>query len=388
VSRYIGETLRSLTLVAIELAAACAALYVYSPSLEPSATANPILHHHRTTAHVSLGQALFFDKRLSIDGTLSCAICHDPATAFADHNALAVGTDSRVGTRNAPTLLNSVFSRSLFWDGRASSLEDQARQPLINPSEMGMENYEAVVARVAAVPEYRQRFKKAFGSEGITIETIVRAIAAYERALVSNNSPFDRFISGNQRAITESQRRGWALFQGKARCITCHEVAPPAPLFTDHKFHNTGITPRNHELDGLAGRIQQKATSGASSELDPNMLAHTIGFSELGRFNVTRQIKDIAAFKTPTLRDVELTAPYMHNGSLKTLIDVVRFYNNGGEANPHLDPEIKPLNLSEKEMNDLVEFMRALTSDDVLKLAQTTKPQARTRVPLPYARPR
>jgi cytochrome c peroxidase len=385
-SRYTNVTLRLLTLVTIELAAACVAIHFYSPSLEPSASANPIFHQYGTAAHVSLGQELFFDKRLSIDGTLSCAICHDPATAFADHNALAVGMDNRVATRNAPTLLNSAFSRSLFWDGRAASLEDQARQPLINPSEMGMENYDAVVERVAAVPEYLQRFKQIFGNDGITTETIVRAIAAYERTLVSINSPFDRFIAGNQKATTEAQRRGWEVFQGKARCISCHEVALPTPLFTDHKFHNTGIVLRNHDLKDLASRIQKKATGSASSELDPNVLAHTEGFSELGRFNVTKQATDIGAFKTPTLRDVELTAPYMHNGSFKTLIDVVRFYNKGGEANPHLDPEIKPLNLSDKEMNDLVDFMRALTSDEVLKLAQTTKPQTRNPVALPRRR--
>ncbi|MGH9428739.1 MAG: cytochrome-c peroxidase, partial [Terriglobia bacterium] len=247
----------------------------------------------------------------------------------------------------------------------------------------GMESYATVVARVTAVPEYRQRFRQIFGNEGITIETIVSAIAVYERKLVSNNSPFDRFVGGEHRAISEAQQRGWELFQGKAKCTTCHEAAAPVRLFTDHKFHNTGITPKNHDLEELARSIQQRVSSGTKSDLGPNVLAHAQGFSELGRFNVTREPRDIGAFKTPTLRDVELTSPYMHNGSLKTLIDVVRFYNKGGEANSHLDPEMKPLNLSEKEMNDLVEFMRALTSDDVLELAQTTKAQSRNPVPLP-----
>lgn len=215
-SRYTCGPRRLLPTIGIELAVVCVpAIHAFLPRLEPSAAANPILRQHATTAQVSLGRVLFFDKRLSSDGTLSCAICHDPATAFADHNALTLGTHRRVATRNAPTLLNSAFSRSLFWDGRAASLEDQARQPLINPSEMGMENNDAVVVRVAAVPEYRQRFKQVFGSGGITIETIVRAIAAYERTLVSSNSPFDRFIGGDQKAITEPQRRGWELFQGK-----------------------------------------------------------------------------------------------------------------------------------------------------------------------------
>lgn len=333
-----------------------------------------------------LGRELFFDKRLSRDGSISCSNCHDPATAFADHNPLAVGVDSKPGSRNALTILNSTFSDSFFTDGRAPSLEEQAKQPLVSPSEMGMPSLDAVVARVAAVPEYSKQFKQVFGSQGITIDTIVKAIAAYERTLVSKNSPFDRFTNADANAISEAQKRGWELFKGKARCITCHEVRPSFPLFTDHKFHNTGVATSNHNLGELAARIQQEAQAGAISEIDPNVLAHTQGFSELGRFNVTHEPKDIGAFKSPTLRDVELTSPYMHNGSIKTLIDVVRFYNKGGEANSHLDPEMKPLNLTEHEMNDLVEFLRALTSDDVLKLAQTSKPQTRTPVPLPRGR--
>jgi cytochrome c peroxidase len=333
-----------------------------------------------------LGKRLFFDKRLSLDGSISCSTCHDPATAFADHTQLAVGVDSKAGQRNSPTILNSSFSSSLFSDGRAGSLEEQAKLPLTGSSEMGLASYAAAVARVSSDPEYRKRFKQVFGKEGITIDTIVKAIAAYERTLVSNNSPFDRFIAGDSNAISEPQKRGWELFKGKARCITCHEVKPSFPLFSDFKFHNTGLATTKSNLDQLAGVVLRKSRSGATSEVDANLLAHAEGFCELGRFNVTRDSKDIGAFKTPTLRDVELTAPYMHNGSIKTLIDVVRFYNRGGEGNSHLDPEMKPLNLSNQDTNDLVEFLRALTSDDVLKLAQTTKPQTRTPVNRPATR--
>jgi cytochrome c peroxidase len=335
-----------------------------------------------------LGETLFFDKRLSRNGSLSCSNCHDPSMAFADHNMVAVGLDLKPGRRNTPTILNAKFSETLFSDGRAATLEEQAGLPLTNPSEMGLSNYDAAVERVSSFPEYKKKFKRVFGTEGITIDTIVKALATYERTLVSSNSPFDRFIAGDLKAISETQRVGWELFKGKGRCITCHEVKASVPLFTDYKFHNTGVATRNHNLDELVRRVRENTQFGATRQVDADALAHTEGFCELGRFNVTRQSSDVGAFKTAALRDVELTAPYMHNGSIKTLIDVVRFYNKGGEVNSHLDPEMKPLGLTTEEMNNLVEFLRALTSDDVLKLAQTTKPQARTPLPLPPARSR
>jgi cytochrome c peroxidase len=349
-----------------------------------------------TAAKVALGRALYFDKRLSANGTVSCATCHDPANAFTDHGAVAIGFSGKPGTRNAPTILNAMFAQQLFWDGRAESLEDQAKQPLTNPFEMGMGNYDSVVARVGAIREYRQRFQRAFRKEGITIETIVKAIAAYERTQLSGNSPFDRFIAGDQKAITEAQKRGWELFKGKAKCIECHSFTKASPFFTDFKFHNTGVVARNinfEQLSRLARQISNSEMGSASNkpinpinnlpmagrrpEKSAPLLAHTEGFTELGRYLLTKQEKDVGAFKTPTLRDVELTTPYMHNGSEKTLIDVVRFYNRGGSANPSLDERMRPLHLSQEEMNELVEFMRALTSDDVLRQAQRAIPQTR-----------
>lgn len=310
-----------------------------------------------TAEKVALGRSLFFDKRLSADGTVSCATCHDPSAAFTDHHPLAVGVAGRAGARNAPTVLNAAFSRHLFWDGHAGSLEEQAKHPLINPSEMGMASHDAVVARVSAAPEYRERFRRAFGAEGVTIETVVKAIASFERTQLSGNSPFDRFAAGDAGAISESQKRGLGLFRGKARCAECHTSDAAAPFFTDFGFHNTGVA------------LDVPARAGGSAEL--------------GRYLVTGRAADVGAFKTPTLRDVELTAPYMHDGSKKTLLDVVRFYNEGGRANPHLDGRLRPLGLTEAEMSDLVEFLRSLTSDDVLRLAQSAKPQTRTPAPLP-----
>ena len=350
-----------------------------------------------TNGKISLGGRLYFDKRLSRDGTISCASCHDPANAFTDHSRVAVGVSGQVGTRNAPTILNAMFTERLFWDGRVESLEEQAKQPLINQFEMGLGEYRAVVDRVAAIPEYRIGFQRTFRNEGITIETIVKAIAAYERIQLSGNSPFDRFMAGNPSAITAAQKRGFELFKGKAKCIKCHSFSSVSPFFTDFQFHNTGVVARNMNFEQLVRwttQIANSKTEGSQNEANNLMsnppmpsrpteesapaLAHTEGFTELGRYLVTKEAKDVGAFKTPTLRDVELTTPYMHNGSEKTLIDVVRFYNQGGNANPNLDERMQPLHLSDEEINELVEFMRALTSDDILRQSQRAIPQRRT----------
>ncbi len=325
-----------------------------------------------TQAKVSLGEMLYFDKRLSADGTVSCATCHDPANAFTDRRALALGVSNNLGTRNAPTILNSAFIDQFFWDGRTGRLEEQAKQPLLNSFEMGMGDGAAVVSRLTAIPEYRKRFDHVFGKQGLSIDTITKAIAAYERTLLSGNSSFDRFITGEINALTESQKRGWKLFKGKAKCIECHSVSKASPFFSDFKFHNTGIGAT--ELTLARGGSFQTIKDSAST------LSHTRGFTELGRYLVTKQAEDVGAFRTPSLRDVELTAPYMHNGSEKTLIDVVRFYNRGGNANPNLDKRMVQLELTESEINDLVEFMRALTSNEVLRRSQFSTPQNRLAV--------
>jgi cytochrome c peroxidase len=324
-------------------------LGVWRRSLPPD---NPL-----TEEKVALGRALYFDKRLSADGTVSCATCHDPATAFADNRPVAVGVNNRVGPRNAPTLLNAAFSPLLFWDGRARTLEEQVLQPLFNPAEMGMTDRRAVVARLEADADYPRLFAEVFGRAGLTVENAARALAAFERTQFSGDSPFDRFVAGDAGALTEAQHRGWLLFRGKARCITCHAFGAAAPFFTDFKFHNTGV-----------------AVGGADLE----RRARAAGPADLGRYAVTKRAEDLGAFRTPTLRDVELTAPYMHDGSEKTLLDVVRFYNRGGEKNPRLDRRLRPLGLSEQEMSGLVEFLRALTSEAVMRQAQAARPQTRS----------
>jgi cytochrome c peroxidase len=331
-----------------------------------------------TEDKVALGQKLFFDKRLSADRTLSCASCHDPATALSDNNRTGLGIRNQKGARRAPTVLNATFNEFQFWDGRAPSLEEQSKMPLINPIEMGMENHAAVVARVREVPEYRPVFAKAFGSQEITIDAIAKAIASFERTQLSGNAPIDRFLAGDRNAISESAKRGWELFNVKARCISCHAFNASSPFFSDFKFHNIGIAAKDQDFHALARRAQQLLTGDpARVQAALDQMALSPGFSELGRYLVTKEPKDIGAFKTPMLRDIELRAPYMHNGEEATLLDVVKFYNDGGQPNPNLDGGMRPLHLNDAEMDDLVSVMKTFTSDDVGRTARQTKPQTR-----------
>ncbi|MFN7945740.1 MAG: cytochrome c peroxidase [Blastocatellia bacterium] len=334
-----------------------------------------------TAEKVALGEKLFFDKRLSVDRSVSCATCHDPATAMADSNMVGIGISLKKGARNTPTVLNAMFNETQFWDGRAATLEDQAKMPIINPIEMGMKDHTVVVTRIRAAAEYKPLFAAAFGSEAITIDTIAKAIAAFERTQVSGNSPFDRFMAGDQNAMSEAAKRGWELFNGQARCISCHAFNSTQPFFTDNKFHNIGVAAKDQNFPQLARRAQQMLAQGQNSERVIDELALSPGFSELGRYLITKQPKDIGAFKTSGLRDIELTAPYFHNGSEKTLLDVIKFYNKGGEPNPNLDGGMRPLKLTDPQMDDVVEFLKALTSDDVRRRAQSVRPQ--TRDPLP-----
>ncbi len=334
-----------------------------------------------TAEKVALGEKLFFDKRLSSDNTVSCATCHDPATALAESNMVGIGIQMKKGARNSPSVINAMFNESQFWDGRAPSLEEQAKLPIINSIEMGMKDHNVVVAKVKEAPEYKPLFAAAFGNEGITIDTIAKAIASFERTQLSGNSPFDRFMAGDKKAISESAKRGWDLFNNQARCISCHAFNESSPFFSDFKFHNIGVAAKDQNFSSLARRARQIIGSSPDAAEAIDELALKEGFSELGRFLVTKQPKDIGAFKTSMLRDIELTAPYMHNGSEKTLLDVVKFYDKGGELNPNLDGGMRPLKLKDSQMDDLVEFMKTLTSDDTRRKMKSVKPQ--TRAPHP-----
>jgi cytochrome c peroxidase len=318
-----------------------------------------------TEEKVALGELLYFDKRLSADGTLSCAMCHEPASAFGNHRTVAVGINNQPGRRNVPTILNAMFSQQLFWDGRSSSLEEQAKVPLFSATEMGMTHPEQLVAKLAAVTDYRNRFRRVFGEQGITVDTVTKAIAAFERTLLAGNSAFDRFIAGDQKAMSEAQQRGWRLFRSKARCVACHAYTSSSPFFTDFKFHNTGIAVRRPDFTSVVGRLREVESPDGDLERALDELSEMDGFVELGRYIITRKERDIGAFKTPALRDVERTSPYMHDGSIATLDGVVRFYSENGHS--YVDPGkgTQPLQLTEEEISCLVAFLRALTSDDV-----------------------
>lgn len=316
-----------------------------------------------TEAKVELGKKLYFDARLSSDGTIACASCHAPQSGFADPRGRPTsgGVRGQLGTRNAPTTLNALFLGEQFWDGRAPTLEAQALQPFVNPVEMGLPDHAALAKIVAGLGEYAPLFQKAFGSSEVTPTRIVQAIASFERTLVALDAPIDHFLAGDQNAISESAKRGWALFNGKARCNSCHGYVEVFPLFTDELYHNIGVGVTSVDFAAVAARA---ATAKTSEEIDALAL-QSAEASALGRFLVSRQPKDMGAFKTPQLRNVALTAPYMHDGSEATLAAVIDFYDKGGQPNPYLDGGIRPLGLSLQEKADLVELMKTFTSDDL-----------------------
>ena len=280
-------------------------------------------------AKVELGKQLYFDGRLSKNNAIACAFCHNPGTGFADPRQTSIGIGGGIGGRQAPTVYNTAFNHVQFWDGRARSLEEQAIGPIQNPIEMG-ETHESVVSKLGKIKGYQQQFRSVFGTE-VNLQGMAEAIAAYERTIISTNSSFDKYVAGDSSAMNESAVRGMALFKGKARCILCHN----GPNFTDNQFHNLGVP--------QVGPLKE----------------------DLGRYSVTRAEKDKGAFKTPTLRSIHETAPYMHDGAFKTLEDVVEFLNAGGGANQNLSPLIKPLSLTHEETADLVAFLKSLTGEPI-----------------------
>jgi cytochrome c peroxidase len=302
---------------------------------------------------------LYFDARLSKDGTLACATCHDISRGFTDRRSVSEGIRDQLGKRSSPTVMNAALLQSMFWDGRAASLEDQAKLPILNPIEMGHPDAASAMASINGDPAYLSMFQKAYG-RAPNYDDVGRAIASFERTLVFLDAPFDRYLSGDGKAISPAAQRGLELFNGKARCVSCHMINSSNPLGTDNLFHNIGVSARKQNFEQLA----QKGLAAIAANSDQqalDKLALETDLSELGRFLVSRQRQDIGSFKTEQLRNVGLTAPYMHDGTLRTLWDVMDHYNKGGETNAYLDGGIEPLNLSEGEINDVVAFLFTLT---------------------------
>lgn len=327
----------------------------------------------QTAEKIALGDKLFNDQRFSSTGDVSCATCHDAGKGFTDSPLrTSEGINKLTGTRNAPTVLNAAYNKTQFWDGRSPDLEDQAQHPFINPVEMGLPNHDPLLAVVRGDPEYVKQFKAVFGTAPgqITMKEVTQAIAAFERTKVAGNSAFDRwYFGGDESALNEAEQRGFEVFLNEGRCVSCHVIEQDQAVFTDHKFHNigVGINEKQDTIVATARAFQQRKLDDPGLDVDVAALTDA-NVSELGRLAISDELSDMGAFKTPTLRNIALTAPYMHDGSIETLRDVVTHYNNGGvtnegdPVNPFLSGGIRPLDLTDEQIDDLVAFMEALTS--------------------------
>ncbi len=282
-----------------------------------------------TAAKVELGKLLYFDKRLSKDESISCATCHDPQMAWAEHKPTSVGIHKQAGDRNAPTVINSAYLSSQFWDGRAASLEEQALGPIENPIEMGMK-MELAIDRLEKDPDYQKRFKEVFGTE-VNKDGIAKAIAAFERTVLSGNSPYDKYQAGDKKALNEAQQRGMDAFMNKGQCSTCHTP----PIFTNNRFYNAGIGTDKDDIDK-------------------------------GRAKETGKDRDLGAFRVPHLREVANTHPYFHDGSVEKLEDAVKIMAQGGIDNPNLSIILKSVRfaeLTEQDIKDITAFLGALSGE-------------------------
>jgi len=313
----------------------------------------------QTAEKIELGRLLFNDRRFSANGSISCASCHHLDQAFTDGLPVAVGLNGQAGTRNAPTVINAAFFETLFVDGRANSLETQALGPFVNPIEHGLTTHQAIVDVVQQDSAYKKAFNSVFAvqSDQITISHVTKAIASYERTLIAGNSPFDRYLFGKEHAaLSDSAVQGLGIFKRKGNCLTCHEISWNNALFTDNRFYNIGVG-----FKQLLPVLEEFIAAVKEGKNPDDFPLTAVQRSELGRFNVTKNLADIGKFKTPTLRNVALTAPYMHDGSIKTLEEVIEHYDQGGDKNRFIDTKIFPLHLTQQEKAELVEFMKALT---------------------------
>ncbi len=329
----------------------------------------------QTPDKVALGDKLFHDQRFSSTGQVSCSSCHDAEKGFTDSPlSKSEGINKLTGTRNAPTVLNAAYNRSQFWDGRSPDLEDQALHPFVNPVEMALPDHEALLTVIRADADYLQQFERVFGKAAneIGMQEVTHAIAAFERTKIGGNSPFDRFYFANEAdAMGPAAQRGLDVFLNDGRCVSCHVIEQDQALFTDHRFHNigVGINELQSTIVATARAFQQQKLADENLDVDVAALTDA-NVSELGRFAITDELSDMGGFKTPSLRNIALTAPYMHDGSIETLREVVTHYNNGGvtneddPVNPFISGGIRPLDLTEEQIDDLVEFMEALTSPE------------------------
>ncbi len=343
----------------------------------------PPLPHDETgmaaQARVRLGHKLFMDTRLSHNDTMSCAMCHVPEQGFTSNEMrTAIGFAGRSLRRNAPTLLNVAYVQHLFHDGREFSLENQIWGPLLSADEMGNPSMGYVIQRIQSLPDYQGLFQAAFAGHGPSADTMGQAIASYERTLLAGDSRFDRWRYGHdQHALSAQEMAGFRLFAGKAGCVACHTIGEDSALFSDERFHDTGIGWASSMHAADPAREVQLAP-GVSVTISDSLLQSVSEppQSDVGRYEVTLDPADRWAYRTPTLRNVALTAPYMHDGSIATLAEVVEFYDHGGIDNPLKDPLVHPLHLTAGEKASLVAFLQSLTGQDVAALVEQARGKA------------
>jgi len=311
---------------------------VCAQPLVPLPPSPPVpLSNLQVPSKVALGKKLFFDPKLSVNGSISCAFCHMPKAGYADPRPVSIGVGGKRGGRNASSVLNAAYKDRQFWDGRAGSLEEQAIGPLTNPVEMENPSNRSVVDRLRKIPYYKLTFREVFGGE-VSIDRIAQAIAAYERTLVTPETPYDRFLMGDKKALSPNAQKGFLLFKGKARCVLCHSGA----LLSDQAYHNLGVPP-----------------TGTLSV-------------DVGRYAISHDPADKGKFRTPGLRNIALTSPYMHDGVFRTLKKVVDFYDQGGGSSDFKtkDPLLVPLHLTRQEKNELVDFLLSLSGETALEKNQ------------------
>ncbi|UWR93125.1 methylamine utilization protein MauG [Phaeobacter inhibens] len=338
-------------------------------SLTPQLGLPPLVYpadNPPTAARIALGRQIFFDRALSINNTMSCAMCHVPEQGFANWElATSVGVEGRSVKRNAPSLINVGLLNPLFHDGRDPMLETQFIGPLTARNEMANPSAGRVVSHLQSDSAYDSLFKEAFGSPA-SLDRIGMALAAYQRALTVGNSPFDQwFYGGDPAAVSPAARRGFELFRNKAGCVSCHNVGPDDALFTDQQFHDTGYGQmRELERQNPPETLPVQVAPGVIHHVDYDLVRAVSSprDADLGRYEVTEDPQDRWRFRTPTLRNLVVSPPYMHDGGLSTLADVIDYYDSGGAGLPGQDPRVQPLGLSDQEKTELLAFLTTLTS--------------------------
>ncbi len=331
------------------------------------------IHNPPTRAKIDLGRRLFFDRRLSINNTISCANCHIPEQGFTNNEiSVAVGVEGRQVIRNAPTIYNVAYLQHIFLDGREINLENQVWQPITARNEMAAPSIGFVINKIRRISDYDGLFEAAFEGRSADIATIGDALASYQRTLLSADSPFDRWYFGKvDDAISASAKRGFEVFIGKGKCASCHRIARDHALFLDHQFHNTGIgyaVSKTNTLTRIKQTTRVQLAPGVFTEVANETIqsvSRVQSFNDLGRYRVTEDPADRWKFRTPSLRNIALTAPYMHNGEFTSLREVIDFYDRGGVANEWLSPLIQALQLTDTEKDDLEDFLEALTGNNV-----------------------